>query len=518
MSSDDVPQRRNLLALHQGRFANSTELSVSPNADSLADAPRQMALSVPDSVRALGEPLTPFFEACGGRHAIALCIRRNDGTPPETCVFQQPFVLIGRSPDSDLALADDGVSFRHYYLQLIDGRWLFIDMPGVSGPLVERGRGTSGWFDADRELTVGGYTITRLSDQSLLAAEGSEQASPPTGEGVRSFEIELVNANSGSHGRRIPSISTPVTLIGSSRQCDVWLKDESVSKVHASLVLTPQGLWVVDLLGRTGVQVDGRRVFWKLVHDGSVVQIGRFQLRVWLSASRDGAPKDDSKWKPTGRKRRSRESEPASGGGLSEKAVLKMFQQMADTQSQFFQHSQYQTELIKTLLAQLGRTQQSTVRQDLDRIEQISGELQEIKQHLAELPDAVEPDRGSLSKKHPARQLMLGAADNNAKNDQQTPVPSETCAVDFSHPDHSERREGPSTPIAFDSSVASDPTKVPLPDLRETPAAGPQPPPATADIHALLSQRMANLAQEQTSLWQQVLKVFGRKRDDPAGD
>ena len=50
-------------------------------------------------------------------------------------------------------------------------------------------------------------------------------------------------------------IATSLTLIGASRQCDVWLKDESVSRVHASLALTPHGLWIVDLLGRDGVRV-----------------------------------------------------------------------------------------------------------------------------------------------------------------------------------------------------------------------------------------------------------------------
>ena len=49
-----------------------------------------------EAVRDLGEPLEPFFEACGGRQTISLSVRRFDSrSPPETFVFQQPFVVIG---------------------------------------------------------------------------------------------------------------------------------------------------------------------------------------------------------------------------------------------------------------------------------------------------------------------------------------------------------------------------------------------------------------------------------------
>src|SRR5262249_55310160 len=47
-----------------------------------------------------------------------------------------------------------------------------------------------------------------------------------------------------------------------------------------ALLLTRQGLWVVDLLGRNGTFVNGQPVPWALLQDGARLQIGRFPIRI----------------------------------------------------------------------------------------------------------------------------------------------------------------------------------------------------------------------------------------------
>src|SRR5262245_50392057 len=164
MGSNYAPQRRESLALHHDTSREDNALVVRMPTSIIGDAQRQRALAIPESVRALGEPLEPFFDACGGKQTISLSIRREDGrSPPETIVFHQPFVLIGRCPESDLNLDDGGVSFRHLYLQLAGGRWLFVNLPAASGVPEEKGRSISGWFDPGDELTAGPFTITHLA-------------------------------------------------------------------------------------------------------------------------------------------------------------------------------------------------------------------------------------------------------------------------------------------------------------------------------------------------------------------
>ena len=58
--------------------------------------------------------------------------------------------------------------------------------------------------------------------------------------------------------------------------CQLVLTDDSVSRFHAALVPTPSGVWVVDLLAREGVHVNGQRVRWAWLADGDSFRIGRF--------------------------------------------------------------------------------------------------------------------------------------------------------------------------------------------------------------------------------------------------
>src|SRR6516165_2410593 len=237
MSLGYAPERRKVLAL-QVETPAANGLIIPSTRDLAHEKGRQSALSVPESVRALGEPLEPLFEACGGRQTLSLSVRRRDGAaPPETYEFQQPFILIGRCQQSDLPLNDAKVNFRHIYLQLVDGRWLFVDLGLLSGSAAgERGRSASGWFDPASELVVGPYVITHVALETTMLARRDNQSSKLPAD-LPAVYLEFINGLGSSRNRQSRRVLGPVTLLGSSRQCDLWLRDESVSKVHASLVL-----------------------------------------------------------------------------------------------------------------------------------------------------------------------------------------------------------------------------------------------------------------------------------------
>jgi hypothetical protein len=52
-------------------------------------------------------------------------------------------------------------------------------------------------------------------------------------------------------------MSRALALIGRSTACQVRLMNPSVSNFHAAMVRTPSGVWIVDLLSREGIEVDG---------------------------------------------------------------------------------------------------------------------------------------------------------------------------------------------------------------------------------------------------------------------
>ncbi len=71
-------------------------------------------------------------------------------------------------------------------------------------------------------------------------------------------------------------MESQVALIGRSESCQVVLRDESVSRFHASLIRTSKGVWIVDLLAREGVSVNGVKVRWAWLDEGDEVRIGHF--------------------------------------------------------------------------------------------------------------------------------------------------------------------------------------------------------------------------------------------------
>lgn len=487
-----------LLALQCEVSEFESGLVAGPLPDPQIEAGRQLALSVPESVRALGEPLDPFFEACGGRTALSLAVScRDTAVAPETCAFRQPFVLIGRYPECDLPLLQPGVSFRHVYLQLIAGRWFWVNLKRIAKAKSTDRRGQSGWFDPGNELTAGPYSIRHVAlDPNAL----SRPNGPEADDGRPAVRLELVNGRSETRGRRSRRITKAITLVGARRACDIWLQDTSVSTVHASLVLTSRGLWVVDLLGREGIRVDDRPVYWKQIRDGEELQIGRFRFCVRYGAESDPLPrrltspaKDDLAVQAT---------DSLSGGSLSGESVLSLVRQLAEMQNQFFEHSQLQMQLMSEMLAHLKGRQQVVVRQDLSRIDEIGRELKDIQLQLA-APDRSSAAAGTAPTQKPARRRKTTSTGaKRAAPDPQIEIESPVEA-------------GPPSPQGQRS------TEPPLPEPahRQQPLPNAEQPTTgvgSQDAQSRLTRRMAKLAEERNNRWRRVLQAFKGKPDDAA--
>ncbi len=66
--------------------------------------------------------------------------------------------------------------------------------------------------------------------------------------------------------------------IGRSPQCDIFLNDMTVSRMHASMRRTPAGYEIVDAESFNGLWVNNLNVKGAVLKDGDVVQIGTFCL------------------------------------------------------------------------------------------------------------------------------------------------------------------------------------------------------------------------------------------------
>jgi len=69
---------------------------------------------------------------------IRIAIIGPDGEGSRMHLMERPFAIVGRSPDCDIHLDDERVSYRHAYLQRIGGRILCVDLCSRTGILLIR--------------------------------------------------------------------------------------------------------------------------------------------------------------------------------------------------------------------------------------------------------------------------------------------------------------------------------------------------------------------------------------------
>src|SRR4051794_19103488 len=250
-------------------------------------------------------PADLFTASCGATGPLELTVSGPAGAERRT--FGHPFVLVGRHELSCLRLEDGEVSRRHAYLQRLGGRVFCVDLGSRTGVRWDGQPRPAGWLGPGRGVGIGPFTL----ELATAARPGGDP-----GEGVADdwdplrdpapaprllppVAVDLCNEGPAPSRWRMNRV---LVLVGSSSACRVRLRDPSVSRVHCSLVGTPAGVWVVDLLSRTGTSLNGNPVRWALVKGGDRLQVGPYVLRLWyeggstatppagLSGSRAGTP------------------------------------------------------------------------------------------------------------------------------------------------------------------------------------------------------------------------------------
>lgn len=228
------------------------------------------------------QSLNSFRFVVGAPRPIRLAVRGPSGAPPDEVVIDAPYAVIGRGGGSHLCLAGDDIGYRHAYLQVIGGRILCVDLLSRRG--LEWDGDTPGpWLSPEHRLRIGAYTL-QLYDDGWVYDSGlpSPLDFRPRSDSRPEYgvlpEVQLELAGSKGNGKSWP-INRILTLVGRDERCRITCGDEQISKVHCSLLLAPSGLWVIDLLGRTGVRVNGRQVDFAYLPHGTEFQIGKYVLR-----------------------------------------------------------------------------------------------------------------------------------------------------------------------------------------------------------------------------------------------
>lgn len=307
-----------------------------------------------------------------GSDAIEVMVSYRDEKISRKHRFEGPFVLIGRSSDCDLNLQDDHVSTRHAYLQKIRGRIVCVDLASSNGTYWPDGRRPFGWFDNENSIDIGAYHLRLLSpignaeikepefDPGSFFKSASQEPDYP--------EISLQNL-SASGAAETWTLNRTITLVGESSCCKLRLSHESVSRVHCSLVLLPEGLWAFDLRSKTGTFVNEEKVCSHRFRDGDVLRVGNYAFRIkylYREVSSESSQELAT-------------ANALAGKVISNELAGQMMDQMMAMQQQYLQHSQQQTEMMLQFFSTMQSQQYELLNREMARVHEIEKELRELR-------------------------------------------------------------------------------------------------------------------------------------------
>jgi pSer/pThr/pTyr-binding forkhead associated (FHA) protein len=497
-----------------------------------------------------------FLNACGIKDSLRLEVEGPEGG--DSRWFPQPFVVIGRDPRADMLLDDSQISRRHVYLQAVGG-WLFwVDLESRTGTRTEAGPRKSGWLTGNGFLGIGPYVIRRCAAAIDPAGE-SALGEPPRDlplaalaynrEPLPEVALEFLNGPSKS---TLWPMRRLMSMIGSGKSCKFRLTDRSVSALHASLLRTPAGLRVVDLRGGNSISVNGVPIRSSELVDGDVLSIGRYRIRMrcryrgqrpavgasdpaheeptgglaWQlsrGSERPGFPFLDPAAVTTGYLAVSGATEGpvsssfpglishietvAPGAALPvrmsqsdvcESALVPLVNQFNMMQQQMFDQFQQAMGMLLQMFGTMHREQMEVIREELDRLHQLSKELQELKDELAK------PSRQPVA---PSGELATGASPV-------VPPPSPAPVAPGLRPTTVPGVRTPITPAPGRTPPLSTPSVAPRPDQSGPEPAFPSTPGIQASAHldrdavAWIHQRIMTIQSERETRWQKILRLL----------
>jgi pSer/pThr/pTyr-binding forkhead associated (FHA) protein len=455
-----------------------------------------------------------FLEACGAKGSLRLEIEGPRPGRVRSRVLVHPFAIVGRAPTSDVPLRHARVSLRHAYLQLVGGRLACFDLGGRDGVQWADGRpARAGWIDPGHPIEIGPFVIRRAG---AVTSEG--EGAPSSSFNLPSLSmssnpaalrwegpgpdvvLEFPDQSSGA-GLSRWRMSRAVTLVGRAPGCRVRLPSADVSWYHSSLVRTPAGVWVVDLMSRSGVSVNGTPLRYGRLNDGDELKIGPFRivLRQVDHGYRMSSPRGR---RPAIMPPSQQAPAPPALNPLSALAVPAgaLMAEPFDAGLAEILNSQRGNPALVMLVEQFGRMQQQM-------LEQFGATLSMMMEHMgAQYREQARLVRDELE------QIRMLTAELIALRDQVPRAePAPPAAVEPPRPTLAENGQRTQTPPPEPAPPRPEPSVAP------DPSSNPAPKPATAsptpgeDPLVMVSRRIAAIRGEQRSHWQKILDLVRAK-------
>ncbi len=191
---------------------------------------------------------------------------------------------IGRSRECDIFLEDLAVHRRQASIVKTTEGYMLCDDHGSGDSLVNDQPVSSRMLVDGDVLRFGNTSLTFSGHEGtrpfmLPSSRGQElkkhlKTSDPDTSVMGKLDLASTHGSIGTYDLRDKE-----TTIGRSRECDIFLEDLAVSRLHATIRLQPDGLYEIeDRRSATGTFVNGTRVTRHRLLEGDTVQIGSSRL------------------------------------------------------------------------------------------------------------------------------------------------------------------------------------------------------------------------------------------------
>ncbi|MGC8639431.1 MAG: FHA domain-containing protein [Isosphaeraceae bacterium] len=517
--------------------------------------------------------MNAFLRACGADEPLQVAIRGPVSNDKEVRSLHQPFALVGRDARADITLDHCLVSRCHAYLQIINGETFWIDLNSRLGTFSEGKLRDAGWLDQGKLLRVGPFGLERLQRNWANRTIGAEtRVSPLMARSLGDGPLPRVSLEFQNGPLRSASwpMNRVMSLVGSASGCKFRLDDPSVAPFHCCLIRTSLGVWVVDLLGHGGIDVNDTVERYALLADSDVLRVGRYRIRIHsrlvtaepaktATSGKDGSireltqerrsgvppalafPSDGSRvvkdstivslsglfpallpsgqvanpeWLSSGN-----ESVVLEKGNISESLLVSVVNQFGMMQQQMLDQFQQTISMLVQTFGNLHREQMETIRRELDEIRDLSREFQALKVELdARAQTQPTPAPAPTLATAVGRELFSAADPPRATVSGESSRRMPKSGVQKSVPPVLERHEdllGRAGSAAPQGSTSGETSAV-VPPLKRTgnqAASGQQgmsdqKPESERDMVVWLHQRMVHLQRERESRWQKILKLL----------
>ena len=315
-------------------------------------------------------------------------------------------------------------------------------------------RCASGWVNA-AGVDIGPFRVS-VRDAAPVAAAGGEPEPISRAFALPAAAEVTLDLSLAAAGQPAWRVSRVLVLFGRSASCRVHLGGQGVSSLHAALLRTPRGAWIVDLLTPRGITVNGTSVRYARLEDNDEVGIGPHRVGVRLGWS--GLPARVEAL--TASRAMDPPQVPAS--------VLEEFARMQEMMADQFQQA------LMTMFRMFGgmhQEQMKLIREELAQIRDLTDEQRSLQERLARVERGAE-DPESL-------RLRLA---RESLSDGEDSVPSPAPAL------------------------TARPPSLKAPTRDESAA--------SIDLHLQIARRLASIRDERQSRWQKLIgSMLGKGTD-----